>query len=116
MALTDALTSTNEDIFRKENVNVIDFGYATPYLEENDSQKHVKKTLLDAFHGNMMFASLNQMSFHTTGRRDDIISVFYILVFLLNEGSIPGVSPTLEMSSNEQFLHIRDAKMKQSSK
>ena len=34
------------DIFSTNNINIIDFGFATPYLKE-DGTTHVKKKLLD---------------------------------------------------------------------
>ena len=79
------LLESNDDIFEDYNVNIIDFGYATSYLKQ-DGQSHIKKKVLDFFRGNIMFSSMNQMKFHTTSRRDDIISLFYLLTYLLKEG------------------------------
>ena len=47
-----------KDIFATNNINLIDFGYATPYLSEN-SKIHVKKTKLYEFEGSIIFSSLN---------------------------------------------------------
>ena len=38
----------------------------------------------------MELGSLNQMKFHTTSRRDDLISLFYLLIFMLKGGEMPG--------------------------
>ena len=35
-----------------------------------------------------MFASVNQMMFSKTSRRDDLISLSYLLVYLLNNGNL----------------------------
>ena len=74
--------NVSHDIFATNNINMIDLGFATPYLKE-DGTTHVEKTKLDYFRGNLIFSSYEQLRFHTTSRRDDMISVFYLLVFLL---------------------------------
>jgi hypothetical protein len=40
------------------------------------------------FKGNMLFASKNSFVGHTLSRRDDIITIMYMLVYLIN-GKIP---------------------------
>ena len=47
-----------------------------------------------------------------TSRRDDLISLCYLLVFLINKGNIPGVN-IYNQSENrhDTFIEIRDAKM-----
>ena len=42
------------------------------------------------FRGNMEFASPNQMKFYTTSRRDDLISLFYLMIYMLKRGQMPG--------------------------
>ena len=37
------------------------------------------------FKGNLMFSSSHAMDFKTTSRRDDVISLFYFLVYLSEE-------------------------------
>jgi len=70
-------------------VTVIDFGLATKYFDF-EKDMHVSKKLMDVFRGNVEFASLNQMKFHTTSRRDDLISLFYIMIYMLKGGCMPG--------------------------
>ena len=61
-ANSQQLKKSKLNIFEKNNVNIIDFGYATPYLLEDD-KTHIKKSQLDEFHGNMIFSSLNHLMF-----------------------------------------------------
>ena len=63
-------------------IHLVDFGYATKYL--NKDGKHIKEDFVDSFRGNLIFASTNALEFCTTSRRDDLISVCYILIYLLN--------------------------------
>ena len=53
------------------------------------------------FQGNILFASLNQMEFRQTSRRDDLISLFFLLVYLLNRGDIRGIDFSLNKLSLE---------------
>ena len=43
----------------------------------------------DALLGNFEFASVNQLKGHTTSRRDDLISLSYLLVYFFKRGKIP---------------------------
>ena len=45
---------------------------------------------MNTFRGNTLFASVNQLKFKRTSRRDDLQSLFYLLVCLLHGGKIPG--------------------------
>ena len=98
----DVLQTTEENIFESHNVTMIDFGFATQYLDE-DTEQHIKKKRVDAFRGNVAFASLNQMKFHSTSRRDDLISLFYFLVYLLKQGSLPGIDLNENTDVNEFY-------------
>ena len=110
------LQTTAENIFENHNVTLIDFGFATTYLNEQTGE-HIEKGQLDAFRGNTAFASLNQMKFFSTSRRDDLISLFYFLTYLLKEGNLPGVDLNDQSADvNDQFKRIFEAKKNQSSK
>lgn len=50
-----------------------------------------------------MFASLNQMRFQTTSRRDDLIQLFYFLVYLFKQGALPGIDAAGDININEEF-------------
>ena len=79
------LNTTNIDIFEKMNINIIDYGFATPYLEKL-TKRHIIVSNIGTFRGNIVFSSVNQLNFKTTSRRDDIISLFYLLIYLLHDG------------------------------
>lgn len=55
----------------------------------NEQGKHIEKTYMKNFSGNFMFASLNSCRGFNKSRRDDIESIFYILIFLLNNQYLP---------------------------
>ncbi len=83
---------------------------------DEDTEEHIKKEQVDAFRGNVAFASLNQMKFFSTSRRDDLISLFYFLVYLLKQGSLPGIDLNENIDVNKQFKDIFNTKKRQTSK
>ena len=70
--------------FRSKSLNelfLVDFGFATKY---QDKIGHLKPQVLDVFRGNIMTASVDHMNYQSTSRRDDLKSLFYNALFLLN--------------------------------
>jgi hypothetical protein len=49
-----------------------------------------------------------------TSRRDDLISLCYLLIYILNEGSLKGIDLSQNLSRNESFNLVKKAKMKTS--
>ena len=63
---------------------LIDMGLATKFLDENGV--HIKgNQKVDNFHGNVVYSSLDSMNFHQTSRKDDMISLFLMMVYLIND-------------------------------
>lgn len=68
-------------------IYLIDFGLACKYQDEDG--QHVKKEYIEKFSGNFLFASLNSCRGNNKSRRDDIQSLLYIMVYLLNNNYLP---------------------------
>ena len=68
-------------------IYLIDFGLASPYLNADGS--HIQKQQLNKFSGNFLFASLNSCRGYSKSRRDDIESAFHMLIYLINNQSLP---------------------------
>jgi hypothetical protein len=70
---------------------LIDFGLSCYYLErkENGEVFHKPKVELYAFSGNFIFASVNSLKGYSKSRRDDLKSAFYMIIFLLNNNTLP---------------------------
>lgn len=71
-------------------VVLIDYGYAKKYRDENGD--HLPQDEMDNFQGNLIFASKHTLSFKRPSRRDDLISLGYLFIFLLNGCDIPLLS------------------------
>ena len=93
-------------MFSESTFHLIDFGFSTRY-KDRKSGEHIKQKEVEKFKGNMIFGSVNQLNFLTTSRRDDLISLFYLIVFLLNKGQMNGIDLENEMTSIEAFKQAR---------
>ena len=58
----------------------------------------------------MAFATKNQFEFKTTSRRDDLISLCYLLIFLFNKGDVKFICKDSNLTQQEIFHTIRKTK------
>ena len=65
---------------------MIDYGLSSRYKNENNI--HIKKETYDDFKGSLEFASKNAFDFHKTSRRDDLISLCYLLIYCMDNKSL----------------------------
>ena len=84
------LETTEADIFKSIDISLVQRDFVTPYLNLN-TREHIPNSKVDIFHGNIVFSSLHQLQFQTTSRRDDIISLCYLIIYLLQDGVMPGI-------------------------
>lgn len=69
------------------SIKLIDFGISKTYLDENGD--HVEEKSENLFKGNFIFASVNAFNFTTLSRRDDFISLCYLLIYMVDDGTSP---------------------------
>lgn len=74
-----------ENILADASLHLVDFGFATRFVDKSTG-KHILEDEVETFRGNMIFGSLNQLNFMTTSRRDDLISLCYMIIYMLNNG------------------------------
>ena len=79
------------DVFENCTISLVDFGFVSSVVDKHTRQ-HVEQTEVETFRGNIMFASMNQLNFTSTSRRDDMIAMCYLVIYMLNEAYLPGVS------------------------
>jgi hypothetical protein len=60
----------------------------------------------------MMFSSLNVLEFQTASRRDDLISLCYLLSYLLNEGHLKDMDFDKDKDQVETFKYVVKTKKK----
>lgn len=67
-------------------VYLIDFGLTVPYM--NFDKKHMKEREIVPFSGTLRFATINQQRGNNVSRRDDLLSLGYLFVYLI-KGELP---------------------------
>lgn len=66
----------------KKKIYLIDFGISHRYLDDNGNHIEYKRNV--PFKGNLLFSSKNAFSRVTLSRRDDLMSLIYLLIFCIN--------------------------------
>ena len=87
-------------------LRLCDFGFASKFIDEATG-KYYEEDETDVFRGNMIFASLNQLKFMNSSRRDDLISLCYLMVFMFNRGQVDFVAPPSITKNRNVFLYIK---------
>jgi casein kinase 1 len=86
----------------------------TRYCDANGA--HYQKTQVNSFKGNLIFGSKNAFKGHLLSRRDDLISLAYLLIYIV-DGDLEFMKGQCEsgddnMSSNsDEFIKIGKAKL-----
>ena len=75
--VSDLLNSTDSP---RKRYNLIDYGLCTNYIDKKGNHFDNKRKI--QFRGNVVFASANSLNFHNTSRKDDLISLVYLLIYL----------------------------------
>ena len=92
--------------FEDCEIHLVDFGFAKQYIDKK-TKAHIEQNDVDSFRGNMIFASLNQLNFLETSRRDDLLSLCYMLIYLLNRGHLKGIDLSANLSKNQSFRQAK---------
>jgi serine/threonine protein kinase len=70
----------------RDSFSIIDYALVTKIFHNNGSHKPQEN--VRNFYGNSLFASDSMVNLKTTGRKDDLESLMYILCFLM-KGTLP---------------------------
>jgi hypothetical protein len=63
-------------------MNLVDFGFSSRFV--NKKGAHIQPSELDYFRGNLLTASLDHIKQNSPSRKDDLISLVYLAIFLVN--------------------------------
>ena len=78
------MVKRDETYSSKPKFVLVDYGMAQRYVDDNGN--HMENDEIDLFCGNITFASLNTLNFRRPSRRDDLIMICYLMIFLVNGG------------------------------
>lgn len=108
--IIDGDSQPNVDIVQTDcsSVRLIDFAYSTAF-NDTDGQ-HIKDNVPDKFQGSILFASKNAFNFTSTSRRDDFISLCYLLIYLVNENQLGFITQVEDMGARAKFNYIKEKK------
>lgn len=104
---------TEESVFKDASIHLIDFGCSIKFQDRDG--KHLEQKQIEKFRGNILFASANQMQRKQTSRRDDLISLCYLLVYLINGHHLFDI-PHQCRSAQEQYAYLIEVKLETSAK
>lgn len=71
-------------------VKLIDYGLISKYQDEDGN--HIRKQSAESFVGNLIFASVSALEFNQTSRKDDLVSLCYLIIYILNGGKLPNIN------------------------
>lgn len=92
--------------FKDVALGLIDFDCATPFIDFKTG-KHIKEGKVDFIKGDYMFASLNRLNFRATSRKDDLIGLCYLMIFMINVNRLPDFHiPESALQNQEQQLYF----------
>jgi casein kinase 1 len=94
---------------------LIDFGLSRKYLDANG--EHVPNTVQRVFRGNVIFASKHLFNLDAPSRRDDLISLCYLMLYLvdgdlqfISDQENPPVDRTNQEYQHREFKRIKGIK------
>lgn len=83
-----------------DKVVLIDFGLVDKF-KDSEGRHCPEDEQTDEFKGNLFFSTVNQLEFKKSSRKDDLISLTYLLVYLLNKKKMP-------LNFNKIFIDIQE--------
>jgi hypothetical protein len=75
-----------------------------------ETGEHFEQVDTEVFQGNLIFSSLNQLNFQSTSRRDDLISLAYMMSLMIQKGKLSEINPDASLSQFESYNSILTAK------
>ena len=95
LKLANIMINQSED--EELQVTLIDYGFADKYINEDGTHISNKETV-DMFQGNLLFASNEQLNFKRTSRKDDMVSIIYLMMYLINNNQLPLIPKTFYLN------------------
>lgn len=89
---------------------MVDFGLVAKY--KDDDGNHIAQGTSDLFKGSMLFASKYIFQFQKSSRRDDLISLVYNLIFMLDPSRMTFINGLSDKDKMERLKLIGEAKAK----
>lgn len=89
----------------KDSIYIIDYGLSKRYINKNN--KHFEFFKTGNFVGTLEFTSRTSLNFDRKSRRDDVESIFYILIYLF-KGTLPWSRFKEDLTKLEQYKQTKN--------
>jgi len=99
-------------MIKNSELFIIDFGFSTFYIDDNKNHLHINPNNIENCNiiGTPKYISINIHNGITPSRRDDLISLGYIFILLLNKQLQWDVFPNIENNNNYDEIHVLNPK------
>lgn len=96
-----------ENCFKHLTLNLVDFGLASEWIDSGTGRHCEPRKTLN-FSGNLIFSSVNQLKCNKTSRSDDLHSLAYLLLFIMNRGTLPGLDQIFNSIDQDKVADYDD--------
>jgi serine/threonine protein kinase len=101
------LFGLNDD---KNQLYIIDFGFCRTFIN-NDTKLHIPMTKLSNLIGSQTYASINAHNYIELSRRDDLESLFYMLIYFVRKQKLEWQNIDISCNNREKNNIIKEKKL-----
>ena len=94
----------------KNQIYIIDFGFCRTFIN-NDTKTHIPMAKLSNLIGSQTYASINAHNYIELSRRDDLESLFYMLIYFVRKQNLEWQNIDINCNNREKNNMIKEEKM-----
>jgi serine/threonine protein kinase len=94
---------------KKTQIYIIDFGFCRTFIN-NDTNVHIPISKLSNLIGSQTYASINAHNYIELSRRDDLESLFYMLIYFVRKQNLEWQNLDIDCTNREKNIMIKGLK------
>ena len=95
---------------KKNQLYIIDFGFCRTFIN-NDTKEHIPMAKLNNLIGSLTYASINAHNYIELSRRDDLESLFYMLIYFVRNQKLEWQNIDINCNNREKNIMIKEKKL-----
>ena len=95
---------------KKNQLYIIDFGFCRTFIN-NDTKVHIPMAKLSNLIGSQTYASINAHNYIELSRRDDLESLFYMLIYFVRKQTLEWQNVDINCNNREKNSMIKEKKL-----
>jgi serine/threonine protein kinase len=95
---------------KKNQIYIIDFGFCRTFIN-NDTKVHIPMSKLSNLIGSQTYASINAHNYIELSRRDDLESLFYMLIYFVRNQKLEWQNIDIPCNNREKNTMIKEKKL-----